>query len=50
MEERPSSKIISKELEEILVLSEKDISEGKVISQEELDRQDLKWLTGLNNE
>jgi hypothetical protein len=47
MEQKPNSKMTSKDLEEIILSSEKDIVEGRVISQEELDNQDLKWLTRI---
>lgn len=30
----------------MLKLSDKDIEEGKLISQEQLDKNDLKWLNG----
>jgi hypothetical protein len=50
MEQKPNSKMTSKELEEIVLSSEKDIVEGRVISQEELDNQDLEWLKELENE
>ena len=50
MEEKPNSKMTSKELEEIILSSEKDIVEGRVISQGDLDNQDLKWLKELENE
>jgi hypothetical protein len=50
MEQKPNSKMTSKELEEIVLSSKKDIVEGRVISQEELDNQDLEWLKELENE
>jgi hypothetical protein len=50
MEQKPNSKITSKELEEMVLSSEKDIVEGRVISQEELDNQDLEWLKELEKE
>jgi hypothetical protein len=31
----------------MLKLSDKDINNGRLISQNELDKQDLKWLKGL---
>jgi hypothetical protein len=50
MEQKLNSKMTCNELEEIILSSEKDIVEGRVISQEELDNQDLKWLKELENE
>lgn len=35
---------LSKEQQEMLKMSEKDISKGNIISQESLDKQDLEWL------
>jgi hypothetical protein len=32
----------------MLQLSDKDIQDGKLISQSELDNNDLQWLSGLN--
>ncbi|MDI1234135.1 MAG: hypothetical protein PSX81_07635 [bacterium] len=46
----PADKDIVKLTEEQIVmlkLSEKDIKEGKVIPQVQLDKSDLKWLKGL---
>jgi hypothetical protein len=31
----------------MLNLSDKDIEDGKLVSQEDLDKSDLKWLKGL---
>lgn len=38
---------LSKEQISMLQLSEKDITDGKLISQEQLDKNDLRWLKGL---
>lgn len=35
---------LTQEQKVLLALSEHDIKEGRVISQESLDREDLKWL------
>jgi hypothetical protein len=31
----------------MLKLSDKDIKDGKIITQDQLDREDLEWLNGL---
>ena len=39
---------LSEEQVLLLKLSELDILEGKLISQEELDRDDMEWLSAIN--
>lgn len=39
---------LSEEQKMMLELSERDIEEGDLISQEQLDKEDREWLTELN--
>lgn len=49
VEKSPDNDIVNLSEEQILMLqlSDKDIADGKLISQSQLDKSDLEWLKGL---